>query len=205
MLAHTSVIFETLGEAGLLRLSSGRSGSLQFEVTPRGYSYYAAMKQRSSQPSNNVEETIRSHLVSVEFQAAYSEAYRKWSDAEEKLWTSDSEDQLTTIGHLCRGALQEFADALAERQRLGLEFGDKARTVARIRAVLEQRKQGIGATEQAFLDALLVYWGTVSDLVQRQEHGGQREKGELMWEDARRVVFQSMIVMFGIDRAIRLP
>ena len=29
--------------------------------------------------------------------------------------------------------------------------------------------------ERAFLDALLAYWGTVNDLVQPQEHGGQRE------------------------------
>jgi hypothetical protein len=47
-----------------------------------------------------------------------------------------------------------------------------------------------------------VYWGTVNDLIQRQEHGAQREGGALAWEDGRRVVFQTAIVMFEIDRSL---
>ena len=48
----------------------------------------------------------------------------------------------------------------------------------------------------------MTYWGTVSDLVQRQEHGAQREGKQLVWEDARRVVFQTANVMFEIDRSL---
>jgi hypothetical protein len=36
----------------------------------------------------------------------------------------------------------------------------------------------------------------------RQEHGGQKEGRPLTWEDARRVVFQTLIVMYEIDRAL---
>jgi hypothetical protein len=57
---------------------------------------------------------------------------------------------------------------------------DKAKTVARIRVVLDRRSLRLSTTEKPFLDALLVYWGTVSDLVQRQEHGGQKEGTPLM-------------------------
>jgi hypothetical protein len=46
------------------------------------------------------------------------------------------------------------------------------------------------------------YWGTVSDLVQRQEHGAQKQGAELTWEDARRVVFQTAIVMYEVSRAL---
>ena len=59
----------------------------------------------------------------------------------------------------------------------------------------------LGETHQAFLHALLTYWGTVSDLVQRQEHGAVRDKEPLTWEDTRRVVFQTAIVMFEIARS----
>ena len=45
---------------------------------------------------------------------------------------------------------------------------------------------------RAHLDAVIVYWGTVSDLVQRQEHGAAKEGEALTWEDARRVVFQTV-------------
>jgi hypothetical protein len=52
------------------------------------------------------------------------------------------------------------------------------------------------------LKALLAYWGTVNDLVQRQEHGGQKEREPLKWEDGRRVVFQTAVVMFEIARVV---
>jgi hypothetical protein len=45
-------------------------------------------------------------------------------------------------------------------------------------------------------------YATVSDLVQRQEHAGQREGEPLVWEDGRRIVFQTAIVMFEIDRSL---
>lgn len=106
--------------------------------------------------------------------------------------------QMTRIGHICREALQEFATSLA--QRCGAEvLADRAKTVQAIRTVLGMHQ--LGETHKAFLDALLTYWGTVSDLVQRQEHGAARDKEPLTWEDARRIVFQTAIVMFEIARS----
>lgn len=58
---------------------------------------------------------------------------------------------------------------------------------------------------RAFLDALLAYWGTASDLVQRQEHGNQKVGAALLWEDGRRVVFQTAMVMYEIERALSVP
>lgn len=52
------------------------------------------------------------------------------------------------------------------------------------------------------MEALLAYWGTVSDLVQRQEHGGQKEGEPLEWEDARRAVLHTAVVMFEVDRVL---
>jgi hypothetical protein len=68
--------------------------------------------------------------------------------------------------------------------------------------VLDLQAKQLGTTEKPFLDALLGYWGTVSDLIQRQEHGGQKEGQSLVWEDGRRVVFQTAVVMFEIDRSL---
>lgn len=79
---------------------------------------------------------------------------------------------------------------------------DKAKTVARLRAVLNQHADQLGTTAKPFLDALLAYWGTVNDLVQRQEHGGQKEGAVLLWEDGRRVVFQTAVVMYEVDQGL---
>lgn len=192
---------ETLAYEGLLAISYSRN-TLNFDVTPQGFKYYEQMKQHAGQPAQRIETAIRDYLVADHFRQKYLKAYQKWAEAEAMLWASDSEHQFTTIGHLCREAIQEFATALVEQHQPSDVDKDKAHTVARIRAVLNLRKDQLGSEERPFLDALLAYWGTVSDLIQRQEHGAQKEGEALVWEDGRRVVFQTAVVMFEIDRAI---
>jgi hypothetical protein len=136
------------------------------------------------------------------FRQKYPEAYQKWAEADRVLWSSDSEGQLTTIGHLCTEAMQEFAAALVERYRPPDADANKEHTVARVRAVLHHRKDQLPRTVKPFLDALLAYWGTVGDLAERQEHGSRKEGQPLRWEDARRLVFQTAIVMFELDRSL---
>jgi len=193
---------EILAHNGLLALSYGSRGSPLYDVTPEGFEYYRQMKEQSGQPLKRVENTVRDYLTVEHFQRSHAEAYQKWSQAESMLWASDSERQLTTIGHLCREVLQAFATTLVNRHQPPDVDQDVAHIVSRIRAVLELRTNQIGSTEKPFLDALLAYWGTVSDLVQRQEHGAQKEGGSLVWEDGRRIVFQTAIVMFEIDRSL---
>jgi hypothetical protein len=191
---------DALEIAGLLIATYVNLGR-DLDVSPLGFRVYEEMQRRSGAPAQQVEEELKRYLEADAFQRSYPEAYGKWAKAADRLWASDSQQQLTTIGHLCREALQAFATALVDRhQPQGMDT-NKAHDVARIRAVLNQRASRLGSTT-SFLEALLAYWGTVSDLVQRQEHGAQKEGRELVWEDGRRVVFQTVIVMFEIDRAL---
>lgn len=190
---------DTLARVGLIVIAYPAIGLKGFYVTPEGFAYYGEIMRRRGEPVQCVQLSVREYVQSPAFQSRYRSAYAKWTEAENLLWSDDSEKALTTIGHLLREAMQEFATALVERfQPLDVE-ADKARTVSRIRAVLSTRK--LGDKLSAFLDALLAYWGTVSDLVQRQEHGALREGEPLKWIDARRVVFQVAIVMLEIDAA----
>lgn len=70
--------------------------------------------------------------------------------------------------------------------------------------MLDKKKSDLGGTEHEFLKAYISYWGTVNDLVQRQEHGAQKEGEKLIWEDGRRVVFNTMVLMYEVDGAINL-
>lgn len=193
---------EILARQGLLALGFASKGSPIFDVTPLGFRYYEYLKERTGHATERIEATIKSYLDAYEFQKKYPEAYQKWTSAENLLWQTDTQQQLTTIGHLCREAVQEFADTLVDLYKPSNIINDKAKTITRLRTVLEMREQQLGKTEKPFLEALLTYWGTVNDLIQRQEHGGQKEGQELIWEDARRVVFQTAIVMFEIDKAL---
>lgn len=147
---------------------------------------------------------MRGYLSTDEFKRSYESAYQKWSQAESLLWESDSDKQYTTIGHLCREALQDFADALVNKHKPPGADPDKAHTISRIRAVVEVRKNTLSSTERDFLNQLVSYWHGISDLVQCQEHGAQREGASLGWEDARRVVFQTLIVMYEVDRSLSI-
>jgi hypothetical protein len=194
---------ETLAREGLLALTYGNDRtSANFDVTPLGFRYYEYLKQHSGQPSQRIEIQSRNYLNSDYFQRKYPEAYKKWANAETMLWASDSEQQLTTIGHLCREALQEFATSLVDQYKPPNIDQDKKHTGTRVTAVLDSQSDKLGKKLKAFLVALLAYWGTVNDLVQRQEHGAQKEGQRLVWEDARLVVFQSIIVMYEIGNAL---
>ena len=193
---------ETLGRAGFIAMSVVGSSHTAFYVTQPGFAFFADLMARKGQPLERVQNVSREYLASASFQRRYPAAYAKWSQAESLLWSSDSTASFTTIGHLAREAMQEFATVLVKRFHPTAVESDRTKTVNRIRAILNDRSTSIRTTEKPFLEALLAYWGTVSDLIQRQEHGGQREKEPLVWSDARRVVFQVAIVMFEIDQVL---
>jgi hypothetical protein len=108
------------------------------------------------------------------------------------------------VGHLCREAIQEFATALVERFQPPNAPADPTKDVSRIDAVVELWKRSLGDKEREFLHALVNYWAKISALAQRQEHGAQKEGEPLTWEDARRLVFQTVVVMFEVDRSLSL-
>ncbi len=193
---------EVLAEAGLLRMSSGSRGDPHFYVTPNGIARYEA-RMGGCAPVSTVESRIREYLSRSELKKVHSAALGKWEQAERLLWSADSAQQYTTIGHLCREALQNFAESIASQHSVDVSSIDPPRTVARLRAVVAARSTKLGATEKPLLDALIAYWGTLSDLIQRQEHGANREGEALVWEDGRRVVFQTCVVMYEVSRSLR--
>jgi hypothetical protein len=192
---------EALIDVGVLRQSYGSRGTLLFDITPLGYRYYEYLQGRHEEPVEAIERDVRRYLEAEPFRSRHGLAYDTWSAAAQDLWRSDSVPEFTSIGHRCREATQHFAASLAALHKPPELDPDPAHTKARIRAVLEHVGTGKGESERAFLDVLVSYWGSVVDLVQRQEHGAQKEGEELLWEDARRAVFQTAIAMFEIDRA----
>lgn len=191
-----------LGGQGLISLLYGTHGTLHFDVAPIGFAYYAELKRSQDGPVERIEQTTRQFLDSHDFRSRYPGPYDKWAEAESLVWAGDTEHDLTIVGHLSRESLQLFAASLVEAYKPSGVDPDVAHVVSRIRAVLASTPSPSQA-ERAFLDALVAYWGTVSDLVQRQEHGAQKENAELVWEDARRVVFHTAVLMFEVDRALR--
>ena len=124
-------------------------------------------------------------------------AYVKWHDAQ-VFFRADPQRYATQIGHNCRESLAAMAGSLVETHRVNVAAGSGTRE--KLAAVFAAT---IGSpTQRKHLNALLGYWRSVSDLAQRQEHAGLRENENLVEEDSRRVLFQTMIVMYEVDRAV---
>jgi hypothetical protein len=176
-----------------------RPGIGTLDVSPNGIRLYEQWRRDIGKPIAQLEQQVLSYVSDDAFRTKYPKAHEKWSVAAELLWKSDTTAQLSVIGHLVREAMQEFAAELSVHDH-GNSTTDKTQTVARVRSAL----RSINSTsERAMLEALLAYWGTVSDLVQRQEHAGQREGAPLTWEDARRVVFHTAVVMFEVGFSVQ--
>lgn len=196
---------------GLVYLAAiGGRGSLNYDITPAGYAYYEAMRTRSGEPLAAVEDEVTRRFIDAEgFRRAHPEAWSKWSQAADKLWSEEWERELTNIGHLCRESIQAFAADLVTRFDVWDAPSDRNKDIARIKEVLEQQKARLGKRDQqllaasaTYLESLLEYWRAVSGLIQRQEHGKASEDGALMWRDARRVVFQTALVMYEVEASL---
>lgn len=192
-----------LRHSGLLAAQTVGRDTIRFDISPRGLEYYEKTKKEAAEPAERVEDEIDSYLKSDQFQRKYPKAYQKWIEAESKLWCSDSPEQYTVIGHLCREATQEFTNVLVELLKPQDIDDDIKHTKSRLKRVIGIRSGQLGDTEKPVLDALIAYWDVLSDhLVNRQEHGAQKEGTPLVWEDGRRLVFLTAVAMFEIDRAI---
>lgn len=137
------------------------------------------------------------------FRDRHPDAYADWQHAA-RLAAEDPAGHATRIGHDCREAMQLFATSAMHDAGITVEAGPTD-TVKKIRSVLDARREDNPEKLSAFLDALLTFWGTVSDLAQRQEHGAQKEGEPLTAADGTRLALQTAVVMFEIDRTLATP
>lgn len=187
-----------LRDEGLLTFD----GDSSFTISQRSIAAYQQWKASHVEPTADVETQIKRYLDSDEFRVRYPTAYARWKDAAELLWGEDSEQELSTIGHKCREAMQNFATELLALHEVDDANPDKAKTRDRFSAVVNSRRSELGARKSEILDALFNYWKATENLIQRQEHAGQREGESLTPEDGRRAVFQTAVVMFEAARTL---
>jgi hypothetical protein len=154
-------------------------------------------EEESSQlaPAERTEEQARRLLDGEAFRAAYPAGYARWSEAEKLLWSADSERDFTTVGHKAREAMQEFATELIEQHQPNEFDTNPAFVKRRFGAVIAMYRPSLGKKRATVLEALGDYAEATCDVIERQEHGGQKEGHELMWDDARRVVLNVAVVL----------
>lgn len=146
-----------------------------------------------------MELEVGRYLDDLGFRQAFPDAHEHWRSALDRLPVR-SPRHATAVGHDCREAMAAFVNAALDKRRL--RAGPRAGTITRLRLLVNEVSTSERLSDYA--DALVRYWGSVSDLAQRQVHGAKREKESLTEDDARRLVFHTMIVMFEVARLASL-
>jgi len=95
----------------LLELWNDRNGTLSFSVSSDGFRFYEALRARGK-PAEIVVREMMSLLDADAFKRRFPRASGKWELAYRLLWSDDTNEHITAIGHHCREALIEFADEL---------------------------------------------------------------------------------------------
>ena len=153
------------------------------------------------EPVARIESDARRMLDAERFRHRYPAAHKKWTAAETLLW-QDSGPDVSRIGRLCREAMQAFAATLVQRFTPADTSAMRGDSVQRISAVIDQHQARIGGERRRLLDALLAYWVALADVVQRQERGANIHAESTTWEDARSIVFQTLVTFTELDRSL---
>ena len=164
---------EELDGAGLLR----SRGPQVYVTTAAARQLYANERSSEAAPAASAEREVRGYLDGAAFAAAHPQAHALWAQTQALLWGADSEQELTTIGHKTREAMQAFATELVERYAPPGVDPDPAHVNRRVGAVIAMHVATVGESRATLLKALGGYSEATMDLIQRQEHGAQKEGG----------------------------
>jgi Transcriptional regulator PadR-like family len=175
-----------------LVMSTSSNAFKMLQLTSRG----REAARTEVDPFDQVITEARSALGSDGFARAFPGAFQPWADAENLLWGSDASTQLTTIGHKVREASQAFATAMIDRY--GSEGGHGhgvSQVEKRLGSVIAKHRMTLGDDRRKVLEGLGALWSASNKLVQRQEHGAQKEGEDVTWDDARRIVYLTVFLM----------
>jgi len=134
----------------------------------------------------------------------YQDARRLLTEARSLLHTAKDQHEFTTIGHKCREALQSFASTLY-KSALPSEAQEDLpanKVLMRLRAVARWKRTELGTTTSELLDALVACHEAVWNLVQKAEHGSEKPQHPLEWDDARRAVLYSSLLVAELAQLV---
>jgi hypothetical protein len=146
-------------------------------------------------PTEKVLAESRAQIGSEAFAAAFRGAYEPWADAAKLLYGENAAAELTTIGHKVREASQAFATAAIATFGADDPPEDVKLVKKRLGAVIAHNRDYLSDQKRKVLEDLGDLWESTVDLIQRQEHAGQKEGEPITVEDGRRVINLTMFVM----------
>lgn len=185
-----------MASKGYVYLREPMAGGIVFvSLTAEAYVYYEAQR-RARQPAEELAAQVRDYVDATAI-AVYPDAATRLDEAAELLWSARRDSDVTPIGFKCREAMQFFAQSYYARfyPRAADEPMPKEKTANLVYAVLAHLRQARGQRDTDFNLALYEFWQRLIGIDQKVVHGSDVAERPLTWEDGRRVVMYSYLVI----------
>jgi hypothetical protein len=158
-----------------------------------------------------VEDYLRAYLEDERFRSPHPLAYGRWLVAWEMLWCADSRAKVIAVAQRACDAMQAFTSSLLERcsppamdPRWPELLADGSRPPDPLDALTrltDDYREQLGEERSELLRGLLEHWRGLLQSVRRHEDSPQPPAERLRWEDGRRLVLFTALVMVEIDRS----
>jgi hypothetical protein len=158
-----------------------------------------------------IEDYLRAYLESEGFRSAHPLACGRWVVAWELLWCADSRAKVMAVGQRARTAMLAFAASMLERSvPLAMDANwpellagppQSPEPVDGLVTITEASRRELGEERYAILQSLLEDWRSLLERVERHGEASQAVGERLRWEDGRRLVLFTALVMVETDRS----
>jgi hypothetical protein len=159
-----------------------------------------------------IDDYLRSYLEDERFRSTHPLAYGRWLVAWEMLWCADSRTKVIAVAQRAADAMRAFASSLLERRTpaaidrhwpdLLADGSSRPEPADGLTTIMDVYGEELGEERSELLGGLLEHWRALLEHVRCHEDRAQGSSGRLRWEDGRRLVLFTALVMVEIDRSV---
>jgi hypothetical protein len=205
------------GEIAIRRQLPGERGARPAAVEIPGERMAAgAPAPRADSPIRSadharIEEYLRAYLEDERFRSAHPLACGRWIVAWEMLWCADSRSKVIAVGQRASDAMHAFSASMQQRcmpfamdSHLPdplVDGSQRPGPLNGLASITDAYGEQLGARRSQLLREMFEPWRALSGKLQRHEQGSQPPDERLRWEDGRRLVLFTALVMVEFDRS----
>jgi hypothetical protein len=158
-----------------------------------------------------IEDYLRAYLEDQRFSSAHPLACGRWIVAWEMLWCADSRAKVISVGQRAGDAMQAFSFSMHDRcMSLAMDShwpdvladgSQRPEPLDSLASITEAYGEQLGAGRSKLLRELFEPWRALGEKLRRHEQALQPPDERLRWEDGRRLVLFTALVMVEFDRS----
>ena len=204
-------------EIGVRRQSPGehRASAAAFEI-PGERTAAGPPEPRADSPIRvadhvRIEDYLRAYLEDQRFRSAHPLACGRWIVAWEMLWCADSRAKVIAVGRRAADAMQAFSLSMHERcmpltmdshwPDVLADGSQRPEPLDSLASITDAYGEQLGPGRSQLLQELFERWRALSEKLRRHEQGSQPPDQRLRWEDGRRLVLFTALVIVEFDRS----